>query len=173
MTYTYLEVEAALCVWEWINDVTSEPRAIKEWVQIHEDLGSAELRHQSIILGQWCLKIYDILDGGTFFEMISYDWEVIPLIMSYAMTDDHNLPQPAIYEAELPDPFRTAQSVAHEHLYDEFFAECGRWAAKLWAYSELVQDHEDRMEYAFASGGDPKEFILWLGEKYDLPRADR
>ena len=70
MIYTYLEVEAALCVWEWINDVTSEPR---EWVQIREDLGSAELRHQSIALGQWCLKIYDILDGGAFFEMISYD----------------------------------------------------------------------------------------------------
>jgi hypothetical protein len=56
--------------------------AIPEWVQIREDLGSAELRHQSIAIGQWCLKIYDILDGGTFFEMISYDWEVIPLIMS-------------------------------------------------------------------------------------------
>ena len=25
-----------------------------------------------------CLEIYDILDGGTFFDMISYDWEVIP-----------------------------------------------------------------------------------------------
>ena len=89
------------------------------------------------------------------------------------MTDDHNLPRPAIYEPELPDPFRTAQSVAHEHLYDGFFAECGRWAAKLWAYSELVWITRTAWNTHSPTGEDPKEFILWLGEKYDLTRADR
>jgi hypothetical protein len=162
--FSYLDVEAALCVWEWINEVTSEPRSIPAWVQIREDLGSAELRHQSITLGQWCLKIYDILTkhDPDFFDMISYDWEVIPLIMSFAM-----------HEAELPDPFRTAQSVAYEHLYDEFVNSCRHEASTLWAYADLVSDHEDRFHHAFASNEDPKEFVLWLGEKYDLTRADR
>jgi hypothetical protein len=173
-TFSYLEVEAALCVWEWINDVTLlSGNGHDDWIKRREDLGSAELRHQSIALGQWCIKIYDILDGQTFFDMISYDWEVIPLIMGFAMTDDHHLPRPAIYEAELPDPLRVATFVAHEHLYNMFVQDCRLEAARLWAYADLVSDHEDRFHHAFASNEEPENFVLWLGEKYDLTRADR
>ena len=172
--FNYLEVEAALIVWEWINDVTQlSMNADPGWAKIREDHGSAELRHQSIHLGQWCLRIYQICTAHDhdFFDMVSYDWEVIPMIMMFAMTNDHALPHPAIYDYELPDPFVTAHFVAYTYLYVLYLNSCRRAADKLWGYADLVKDHEDRVPPAFANDEDPEDFVRWLGEKYDLTPA--
>ncbi|MBO6755722.1 MAG: hypothetical protein JJ902_05315 [Roseibium sp.] len=104
-TYTYLEMEAALCVWEWINDVTLLNSHIKRdnWVEIRNAVGSAELRHQSIELGRWCLRVFDICtkDDRDIFSAHSYDWDIIPEIMNHAVDENGE----AIIHAEaLPDP---------------------------------------------------------------------
>ena len=59
------------------------------------------------------------------------------------------LPTPAIYDYELPDPFVTAHFVAYIHLYVLYLNACIRAADKLWAYADLVRDHEDRWSRHF------------------------
>jgi hypothetical protein len=49
-----------------------------------------------------------------------------------------------------------------------FVATC-RWQAnKQWAYGGLVDDHPERVEQAYQLKENPKDFVRWLGEKYDL-----
>lgn len=170
--FDYLEVEAALCVWEWINDVTlglGGHNTSPEWIKLREEIGSGELRHQSIALGQWCLAVYDICvkHDPEFFDGIAYDWEVIPMIMAHARDDDGT---PVIHPegGRLQPPQHVAMFVAREHLFDEFERSCIHEAHRQWAYGDLPLDHEERTESAFVSGDEPAAFIKWLGEKYDL-----
>lgn len=167
--YTHLEMEAALCVWEWINDVTLDdtPQNIKEWVTLREGVGSVELRHQSIVLGKWCLKIYDLLtkQERDFFDSMAYDWEVIPMMLRNA-NDPSGVP--TIYKESLPDPNAIAQLVAREVLFKHYVWDCEREADSQWKYRDLVSDHDDVIERAFEEGDDPAKVIKELGEELEL-----
>lgn len=57
--------------------------------------------------------------------------------------------------------------------YAEYKRRCRIEANRQWCYPELVQDCEDRVRQAWALKETPREFIQWLGEKYDLIPADR
>lgn len=64
LVYSHLQMEAALCVWEWLNEITVVPKrgkANQTWLKYREDIGSVELRHYSIDIGLWALKVYDLL----------------------------------------------------------------------------------------------------------------
>jgi hypothetical protein len=110
---TILEVEAALCVWEWVNEATIHWQNKQQpWVDLRDGVGSVSLRHASMQIGQWCLAVYDICTAQDrdFFEGYSYDWEVIPLIMS--LLPIASVP---IYGTEtFPDPATIAPLVAAE-----------------------------------------------------------
>lgn len=80
--YSHLEMEAALCVWEAINDWTlgAQEGRNPDLVELRQGIGSVELRHASIPLAAYCLKVYDqlperIRDGR------AYDWVIIPAIL--------------------------------------------------------------------------------------------
>jgi hypothetical protein len=167
--YTHLEMEAGLCVWEclceWTLGDLAEHR--KDWVALREGVGSVELRHQSIVLGKWCLKVYDLCTkhDREFFAPLAYDWEVIPMILDYARDSDG---EPVIYEHALPKPTAAASWVAYENLFEDFERDCRNEADKQWGYREFPEDHPDRVERAFSDNETPAEFIKWLGEKYDL-----
>jgi hypothetical protein len=82
VTYSALEMEAALCVWECLCDWTTgaHSKINRDLVILGEKISTAELRHLAIPLGQYCLKVYDklppaVVDGHP------YDWEVIPAIL--------------------------------------------------------------------------------------------
>jgi hypothetical protein len=196
--YTDLQVEAALCVWETLNEWTlgtedevetmrvncddeNSHTAIRlEWIEMREQTGSGEMRSQSKLLGQWCLEIYDILTkrDEDFFSYWSYDWEVIPAMLTHAVCKDGKA---SMYRGdyvymggELIAPESAAPFVAHHFLWETYKNECRAEAKKQWAYEDLVNDHKDRVyDQGFASGDTPAEFIKWLGEKYDLaPAAD-
>jgi hypothetical protein len=174
--YTHLEMEAGLCVWECLIEWTLHPEISqhnKDWVELREGIGSVELRHQSIVLGKWCLKIYDICTkhDRDFFAGVAYDWEVIPMILDYARDSEGF---PVIYDHALPSPEKTASLVAMRHAYDEYLNELRSEAQKQWGYRELVDDHADRcFDQAFAVDEDPAAFIKWLGEKHNLiPREE-
>lgn len=116
-TYSTLEMEAALCVWEWINDVTlgTENQRNEAWSKLREETGSIELRHSSMALGKWCLSVYDICTEGDpdIFDGLSYDWEVIPAIMRYACNDAG----PILLTQCLPDAYDVAPKVLKDlHL---------------------------------------------------------
>jgi hypothetical protein len=196
--YTDLQVEAALCVWETLNEWTlgteDEVDAMRvncddehshtairlEWIEMREQTGSGEMRSQSKVLGQWCLEIYDILTkrDEDFFSYWSYDWEVIPAMLVHAVCKDGKASMyrgDYVYTGgELIDPNSAAQLVAQEFIWRQFENDCKGEARKQWAYEDLVTDDcGERMRQAFEMGETPPAFVKWLGEKFDLtPAAD-
>jgi hypothetical protein len=169
--FTYLQLEAALCVWECIGewtlnaDVTQMSRP--EWIEMRENLGSAEMRHQSAVVGRWCLLIYDELtkQDRDFFDALAYDFEVIPMMLDYAYGSDG---KPTMYAGALPDPLKVAQLVARRVLFKHFIWDCEQAAEKIWCYRDFVSDHNEKFEQAFEDGEDPAAFVKVLGEDYDL-----
>jgi hypothetical protein len=169
--FNYLDMEAALCVWECLNEWTlgdsingpGQPA----WIELREGIGAAEMRHQSIALGKWCLEIFDICTkrDRDFFDGVSYDWEVIPLILRYAEDAEG---RPVIYAEHLPSAEQTALLVAHQHLRNEFVRSCRHEAQKQWAYGDLVEDNPPDIDKGFESGDEPAAFIKQLGESLDL-----
>ncbi|SDK43496.1 hypothetical protein [Bradyrhizobium ottawaense] len=193
--FTNLEMEAALCVWECLNEWTlgteEQVEAMRvnceehshealrlEWIEMREATGSGEMRSQSILLGKWCLEIYDILTkrNEDFFGYWSYDWEVIPAMLKHAVCKDGKASMyrgDYIYAGgELIDPHSAAQLVAQEFIQRGFDDECRREADKQWAYADLVTDDAgERMRQAFEIGEEPAALVKWLGEKFDLTPA--
>lgn len=109
--YSHLEMEAALCVWEHINETTLEDCKDVDckWTKLRQDVGSVEMRHASVEIGKWCLQIYDLcVDADrTIFDSMSYDWEVIPLIFSHLQYGGF----PTIKPSNFPDVNETALAV--------------------------------------------------------------
>jgi hypothetical protein len=147
-------------------DAGCRPSLSPEWSELRQGVGSVEMRHQSIVLGKWCLKIYDICTkhDRDFFDALSYDWEVIPMMLNHARNDDG----PVIYEEGLPPPEQIATLVAREVLWDEFLRQCRDAAQKIWKYGDLVQDDREDIERAFADGEEPYPFIKRYGEELAL-----
>ncbi|XHE14388.1 hypothetical protein PCC82_06540 [Agrobacterium deltaense] len=76
--FSFLEMEAALCVWEWMLDVGA--KNVERW---REAIGTAEARQTCFAIGRYCLEIYDLgkkMDGPNAWDGLSFDWDVIPAI---------------------------------------------------------------------------------------------
>lgn len=56
---------------------------------------------------------------------------------------------------------------------EKWLREARRYARHIWCYEELIDDHGGVSLEAARAGQDVYEFVEWLGEKYDLTRADR
>lgn len=80
--YTALEMEAALCIWEWINDhtTTEEAPAYPALNDAREAHGTFALRSAVPALATWLLTVYDAALAGEW-DSHSYDWEIVPAIM--------------------------------------------------------------------------------------------
>jgi hypothetical protein len=169
-TFSYLEMEAALCIWECIESWTGGDNPREDWEKLRGEVGSASLRSASIELAPWLLSVFDICTKADrdFFDGIAYDWEVVPMIMNHI---DPAKIDWIFYgsEGKPPEAGAVASLVARQHLLDEYIRDCRLEAGRQWAYSDLVSDHAERVEsQGFESGDEPKEFVKWLGEKYDL-----
>ncbi len=90
--YNHLDVEAALCVWEHLDQLTLNTGDPK-WIRYREGVGSFELRHESIEIGKWALKVYDLLPEW-YRDGRAYDWEIIPAIID-TMIPGETRPEPA------------------------------------------------------------------------------
>lgn len=169
--YTHLQMEAALCVWECINDWTLSDSPRDDWKALRDNVGSVELRHWSIELGTWCLAVYDACTkhDSDFFDGIAYDWEVIPMILDMIAIPDGAQTTAGIV---LPDVTQTASLVARRHTFNEFELSCRHESDRQWKYADFMRDHPERVENAFEDGEEPAEFVKWLGEKYELYHFD-
>jgi hypothetical protein len=81
-SYSPLQVEAALCIWEcWLDSVVAPLRkpapAFQRYWKSH---GTAAMRHLSIELADYCLSVYDHISCEVKYGH-PYDWEVIPAIL--------------------------------------------------------------------------------------------
>lgn len=173
--FSYLEMEAALCVWEAINDWTliHSPDKRDDWIALRESEGAAALRHASIALGQWCLSVYDVIaaspNGKWIFDTLNYDWDFIPAALSCARDSGGAI---TLDPAALPSPLDGAQQTLNRLAKDDWFAHA-RWAANhLWGYPELVADHPERFAACMESGQSPYDAAREIGEHYDLATPD-
>ena len=170
--FTHLEMEAALCIWEWINDVTlsDTDQKIDVWATYREGVGCMELRSASSnIYAGWLLKVYDICQtAGEPFDCMSYDWDVVPLIMEHCLHDGH----PAASGDTLPDPRATAITVLAKIAKQRWYEDARKAAKHHWSYEELVDDFEEVIEKARLDGEMPEKVILEIGEQYDLDSPD-
>lgn len=96
--YSNLEMEAALCVWEFMEAASDHDHKlrIEALADLRDRIGSAELRHASIAIGRYCLKVYDLIPEDDR-QGHAYDWEIIPAIV--ATIDFPNL-EPTLSPAE-------------------------------------------------------------------------
>ena len=92
-SYSYLQLEACLCVWEHllskIDRVGDNPHGEPEgnwgaFLDFWEERGSAEMRLTvTPRIAEWVLAVYDA--GKTidpdYWDMVSYDWDVVPAIV--------------------------------------------------------------------------------------------
>lgn len=114
-TYSTLEVEAALCVWEAINERTSNDNDARHATlnAFRDGYGTVHLRHLSMKIGRWCLAVYDAGNAadphGNAWDSVTYDWEFIPACLDRVAwpSDPHASDEPT-----LPDPVVTAKLVA-------------------------------------------------------------
>lgn len=99
--FSSLELEAALCVWEEINertvqDVTKRHAGLVAW---REAYGSAQCRNDCQVIGKFCLDVYDAggadIHGVSVWDAWSYDWEVIPTILMTIDFDEHGFTLPS------------------------------------------------------------------------------
>lgn len=171
--YTHLEMEAALCVWECINEWTvnaGDGQGDMAWQELREGVGSVDLRHASMPLGQWCLKVYDLCtaNDSAFFEGVSYDWDVIPLILGHCRDAEG---APLIDPSRFPDAAATAELVKAKYLRDTWLAHVQYQGLKQWSYATLVSDHAEEVEDACRRGEDAAAFVTWFGNKHGLEPA--
>ena len=172
-TFTYLEVEAALCIWEWINDVTlgDERYIIQDWKDLRDSVGSLEMRHASAITyAPWLLKVYDICtaDKRDPFSCMSYDWEVVPLIMSRCLYEG----LPALAADCLPEPADVARSLVAALDKQAWMRDVRRACKHLWEYEGLADDAATLFDSYFDAGDSPLVAAEQAGLDFDLSTLD-
>jgi hypothetical protein len=82
-TYSHLAVEASLCLWEAINELTLTRRNVAKAADLRaarESFGTNELRQWCIHHGQWASDVWHALPEDDR-DMMSFDWEFCPAII--------------------------------------------------------------------------------------------
>lgn len=119
-TYSPLQAEAMLCLWEEMLDRQREAAharpeditpAQSVLLQVWEDEGSVAMRHHAKDLAAFALAVYDAIPDNLT-DGHAYDWEVIPAILDrvqWRALEDSNVYGIAAYD--LPDPAEAARAV--------------------------------------------------------------
>ncbi|CCF19124.1 protein of unknown function [Pseudorhizobium banfieldiae] len=186
-TYTYAQVEGALCVYEWMLDSRATNKDIDDWF---DGVGSPGMRMISIQAGDICDRAWKLMEAMGFDFIGAYDFEFVPSICAKldwdALCNDNQFDK-GRYDPDLK-PFIVAMIAADRSRNsdpmrrnfkkvgpgpDDYIAACRAEAEKQWGYGDLVTDHAERVTQAMEQDEDPAEFVKWLGEKYNLtPRSD-
>lgn len=159
--FSYLEIEAALCVWEHINEVTLDTHPDTIWKEYREKFGSAQLRYESVAIGQWVLKVYDLMPEW-WREMGSYDWELVPAIVGEY--DPNQL---------FPDPQLTATKLMTNEYSKKEYARSAEFALKHHYgldFEGAGITTDDFLERWFDPTVDPTQAAHNYATKYDLEK---
>lgn len=174
--YTHLEMEAALCVWEAINDRTvcgSDDMVAKhpELNECRENWGSVSLRHASIHIGKFFLTVYDLLDEKVR-DAFSYDWEIIP-----AMLDHVDWAQPGEPEEFKFKPAEEIAADLNKNLgFRIWLHSANHWLKSGWSidFTNGAGVTDEEMRGFYESGHScPRQMAEWWAIKFDLDRTDQ
>jgi len=175
--FTALEMEAALCAWEWMLENVKHQVFHGIW----EGLGYAAMRHCSYQGGAIALQVYDHMTALNYEFVSAYDWEFVPGVLR--RLDWRKLAEDNQYSGE---PYKPDVAAIFDDMLTEFPEELqhtdprttwlnrARAAAKrLWGYPELLTDHPELFDQAFEEGQKPDLFVEELGKDLDLTPANR
>lgn len=198
-TFTSLEMEAALCVWEeiltyrmqaWERDPENKNfkpdlPPLSAWHKAlddaYEGVGSSAMRFVSIAAGKIVLAVHDhMTDLG--YELVgAYDWEFVPAVVAVldwptlVASDQYShgvyAPDPAaLFEAIKPV---LADNLHHTDPLESYLKTCRTHAASQWGYKELIDDHIETFQQGFVQKIPAAEIVKTMGEKYDLtPKSE-
>lgn len=162
-SYTSLEIEAALCVWEHLNDITvCADKPDPAWMAYREGVGSVELRQESIAIGRWALEVYDLLPAW-YRECGAYDWEIIPAIVD-ELTPGETFPEPALARAAIVD------SASARKVYLRCFENDLRRFYGLDVEQGLGITEEDFNRVWFHPDIEPHDQVARLADKLELEK---
>ena len=183
-SYTTLQMEAALCAWEWMCE-NRDHAMLKKYF---DDMGSAAMRHCSMQAGDIALRVHDHMSSRGYGYADAYDWEFVPGVLLrldwHALTSDNQfgganydpdvdaifVAMVAADKARNTEPDRRSFYV-EKPVFNDWEAKARAAADRLWRYADLIVDHEEKAMAAYTNGEDPAEFAKWLGEKYGLTPA--
>ncbi|RUU76130.1 hypothetical protein [Mesorhizobium sp. M7A.F.Ca.MR.362.00.0.0] len=165
LVYSHLEMEAALCVWEWLNEITVVPKrrdkADPVWLKYREDVGSVELRHYSIDIGLWVLKVYDLLPEW-FRAIGSYDWEIVPSIVGEVIPGE-----------AFKEPMQAKHAIVNSDWAKAEYHRQFDWTLKTYYGLDLEGaglSKDELLEQWFNPDLDPDYQVRRYAEKYALER---
>ena len=158
--FSRLEMEAALCVWEYLCEITvccntPDPK----WFSYRNNVGSVELRHESMEIGKWALKVYDLLPEW-YRDGKAYDWEIIPDIVGQ-VTPGCNCPNPR---------FSADKLVTSDEAKQEYLRSAKWWLEQDYCIDDFGMTDEDFFHRWFIPSIDPKEAVRHYAEKYELEK---
>ncbi|RWM32587.1 MAG: hypothetical protein EOR77_21390 [Mesorhizobium sp.] len=163
LIYSHVEVEAALCVWEHLCEITvCTDKPDPAWNEYRESIGSVELRHESIEIGKWVLQVYDLLPEW-YRASGAYDWEIVPAIVGKLTPGQTH-----------PDPYTTKYSLLNsDSAKAEYFRDFD--AHLKFRYGLTVEeagiDMDDFLATWFQPDAEPDEQVRRYAEKYNLERV--
>lgn len=109
-SFTALEVEGALCAWEWMMDNRGRSAVMEEWF---DRVGSAGMRMCSQQAGAIASRVYAHMEEHGYEFVGSYDWEFVPEVMSRldwgALCSDNQYSR-GVYDPNAADLFVTMLS---------------------------------------------------------------
>ena len=171
-TFTYLEMEAALCVWEELLERQGKP-GNEDITQLFEGVGSSAVRASAHVIGAVVLAVHNRMTDEGYEFVGAYDWEFVPAVLQ-------QLPIPEMvlayqYGQKLPATDIGAIWAAVRAELESDLSKMPTWteraraaAQRLWHYPDLVSDHPDLAAEAEAKGEDPVKFVKELGEELEL-----
>jgi len=178
-------VEGALCAWEHMI----EQRDSETFKELFEQYGSAAMRSCAMQAGAICDLVYKHMEAAGYEFHSAYDWEFVPAVCNLldwpALIDDNQYSGPAykpdirtlfaaILDApEIAEHFERSDVGREKDKRFSWMAEAKRYAAHIWCFEGLIDEHQERADAAFAAGEDVYQFVQELGEAYDLQRADQ
>ncbi|MBN7759738.1 hypothetical protein JYP52_01200 [Nitratireductor aquibiodomus] len=162
--FNYLEMEAALCVWEHLCDITVNTEVPHTgWLTYRQQVGSAELRHMSIAIGKWALEVHDLLPEW-YCDGRSYDWEVIPSIVNCLPVGDTSMP---VQEA-------AAELLSASDVWWKYFETCNQVMES--TYGITIEDagltSEEFLTHWFDPQVSPEDTVERYAEKYNLTKVN-
>lgn len=182
-SFTALQIEGALCAWEFMIDEMNLPdgkvSVIPDFKSICDNLGMASLRCISMQAGAISCDVYAHMESQGYEFTMPYDWEFVPAVvrrLDWQKLIDDNQFAGAPYVADvatiLAEMIAATPGDFHKRdLQGEWINAARREAERQWCYAGLIEDHSDKCEAAFASGEKPADFVRLLGEDYGLTPA--
>ncbi|MBU0801367.1 MAG: hypothetical protein KKA05_10270 [Alphaproteobacteria bacterium] len=97
-----LRTEAALCIWEWMQENRDGPSPASRAIEARwQRLGTVEMRHAAIQLAPWVLAVWDALDDDTRDSLAPYDWEGVPRILAHVDWEGWQTPLSSLVARQL------------------------------------------------------------------------